>query len=70
VKCRAGLHLCAAFFMNKWIKIIQSIARDSLILASVASICYGAHLIYHPIAWIIGGVIMFWVTIPGRKEAK
>ncbi len=56
--------------MNKWIKIIQSIARDSLILASVASICYGAHLIYHPIAWIIGGVIMFWVTIPGRKEAK
>jgi hypothetical protein len=56
--------------MNERLKILKSIAREVLILASIAAICYGVYQIYPAMAWIVGGLIMSWVTIPGRKVAK
>lgn len=43
-------------------------ARDAFFFGGVAAICYGAHLIYPPAAWIIGGGVSVAVgKLTGRR---
>lgn len=37
--------------------------RDVFWISGLAAVCYGTSLIYPPAAWIVGGVVIFWMGI-------
>lgn len=37
--------------------------RDAFVLAGVASVCYGVHMIYAPAAWIVGGIVALYLGL-------
>lgn len=58
--------------MSKLRKIFRSIAdagvaRDVFFIAGIALISIGAEKIYHPLAWIVPGVVLLVLALAGKK---
>jgi hypothetical protein len=49
---------------------IKSALRDVVFLIGSATAAWGVFQIYPPAAWIVSGVLVAWLAIPGRKGAK
>lgn len=56
--------------MSKSAFKIKSALRDVVFLVGSATAAWGVYQIYPPAAWIIGGVFVAWLAVPGRKGAK
>lgn len=42
--------------------------REACLLAGFGVLVWGIHLIYHPAAWIIGGILLLYAGWPAGKR--
>ena len=47
---------------------IKDIASDIVALIGFVSIVYGLYLIYHPVAFIIGGLALLTYVLPAKPK--
>lgn len=51
-------------------KQLRSLALDVLALGSVGSLVYGAHLVYRPAAFILGGLLGLALVVGAARLAE